>query len=209
VYLVLFVGMSVSPLIGYAWNWLPVMFKRTWGWSVSELSIWYGWILVVFGPLGAISGGWIATHLYKKGRKDAPYVAALIALAVMTLTSGLLPLAPSPWIAVAILVPATWAGAMSTAAGAAATVFMTPGEFRAQVTSLYVLTINGIGLTVGPTSVGLLNDHVFGGSGVRYSLAVLVLVLCGALTLYFAGGRRAYGVAVASFEAAQAGAARS
>ena len=90
-------------------------------------------------------------------------------------------------------------------AGAAAAVFMTPGEFRAQVTSLYVLTINGLGLLVGPTAVGLLNDHVFMGSeGVRYSLAAVGLLGSASLTLYFATGRRAYAESVTRLEAAQA-----
>ncbi len=189
----LLIGMIASPLIGYAWNWMPTMFERVYGWNVAQFSGVYGWILLVFGPLGAISGGIIATRLYKAGNKSGPYVAALIGLAVMTLTSGLLPLAPTPELAAAMLVPATWAGALSSAAGAAAVVFMTPGEFRAQVTSIYVLTINGVGLLVGPTAIGWLNDHVFTEpTGVRYSLATLVLVAASALTLYLSTGRRAY-----------------
>jgi MFS family permease len=197
----LLIGMIASPLIGYAWNWMPTMFDRVYGWNVAQFSAVYGWILLIFGPLGAISGGIIATRLYRAGRKDGPYIAALIALATMTVTSGLLPLAPTPQIAAAILVPATWAGAMSTAAGAASVIFMTPGEFRAQVTSIYVLTINGAGLLIGPTAIGLLNDHVFTGpTGVRYSLTWLVLLAAGALTLYFARGRRAYALAVDELE---------
>ena len=82
---------------------------------------------------------------------------------------------------------------------------MTPGEFRAQVSSIYVLTINGFGLLIGPTAVGLLNDRVFlGPEGVRYSLTTVALVGALALTLYFATGRRAYSESVRELEAAQA-----
>jgi MFS family permease len=99
---------------------------------------------------------------------------------------------------------------MSSACGAAAAVFVTPGEFRAQVTSLYVLTINGGGLLIGPTAVGLLNDHVFTGpGGVRWSLVAVTLVVGGALTLYTVRGLRAYGDAVERLEAAQRSAAAS
>ena len=204
-YLPLLIGMVASPLLGYAWQWLPTMFDRVWGWKAAQFSFTYGWILLVFGPLGAISGGWLATRLYRSGRKDAPYVAALIAMTVMVITSALLPLAPTPEIAMAMLIPASWSGAMGAASGAAAMVFMTPGEFRAQVSSVYILTINGFGLLIGPTAVGLLNDYVFPGpTGVRWSLVAVVLVAGGLLTLYLATGRRAYAAAVTRLEEAQA-----
>ena len=201
----LLIGMAASPLVGYAWNWLPTLFDRVWGWNVAQFTGTYGWILIVFGPLGALTGGWLATRWYRAGKREAPFLAALLGLAVMTLVAVILPLAPSAEVAMLLLIPGSWAGALNAAAGAAAAVFMTPGEFRAQVTSLYVLTINGLGLLVGPTVVGLLNDHVFMGSeGVRYSLAAVGLVGSASLTLYFATGRRAYADSVARLEAAQA-----
>jgi hypothetical protein len=186
------------------------MFDRVWGWKAPQFSLWYGWILLVFGPAGAILGGTLAMRLYRAGRKNAPFVCTLAALVVMVVTSALLPLMPSPYLAAAILVPATIAGAMSSACGAAAAVFVTPGEFRAQVTSIYVLTINAGGLLIGPTAVGLLNDHVFTDpTGVRWSLVVVTLVVGGALTLYTVRGLRAYGDAVERLEAAQRPAAAS
>ncbi len=203
-YAPLMIGMITSPLIGYAWQWLPTMFGRVWGWTTPQFSQWYGWILLIVGPLGAVSGGIMATRLYRAGRKNAPFIGTLIALVVMVITSAALPLVSSPYIAVAILVPATWAGAMSSACGAAAAVFAAPGEFRAQIISIYVLTINGFGLLIGPSMVGLLNDHVFTATdGVRYSLSAVTLLAGGALTLYALTGLRGYARSVERLEAAQ------
>ncbi|MBK6597865.1 MAG: MFS transporter [Proteobacteria bacterium] len=202
-FLPLMVGMGTSPLIGYAWNWLPAMFTRTWGWSVTDLAGVYGWILVVFGPLGALSGGWIATALYKRGRKDAPYIATIIALVSMVVLSTLLPLMPSATLAAVLLVPATWAGAMSTAAGVASAVFLATGEVRAQVAAIYMVIISSIGLLLGPSLVGLLNDLWFTDpAGIRYSLSLTALVAGGLLTAYLISGRRHYAQAVAELEAA-------
>jgi MFS family permease len=207
-YLPLFVGMAASPLAGYAWQWLPTLFDRVWGWKAAQFSFAYGCVLLVCGPLGAICGGVLSTRLYRAGHKDAPFLAALGGLASATLISAALPYAPSPEWAIALLAPASVTGAMAAASGAAAAVFMTPGEFRAQVSSIYVLTINGIGLLVGPTAVGWLNDHVFTTpDGVRASMAIVVLVAAGALTIYLASGRRAYREAVADLEARAAVAA--
>lgn len=146
----------------------------------------------------------LATRWYARGQKDAPFRAALLGMGVTTVCSALLPLMPSPEWAVAMLVPASISGATGAACGAAAAVFMTPGEFRAQVSSIYVLTINGIGLLVGPTAVGLCNDYLFRATdGVRWSLVAVVAVAGGVLTLYLASGRRAYREAVEALEAAQ------
>jgi MFS family permease len=200
----LLIGMGASPLMGYAWQWLPTLFDRVWGWKAPQFSFAYGCVLLACGPLGAILGGALASRLYQRGQKDAVFRMALLGMAITTITSALLPFMPSPEWAIAMLVPASVSGAMGAACGAAAAVFMTPGEFRAQVASLYVLTINGIGLLVGPTAVGLFNDYVFPTrDGVRWSLAVVVGVAGGALTLYLASGRGAYRAAVEDLEAAQ------
>lgn len=205
-YFPLMIGMGTSPLIGYAWNWLPTMFTRTWGWSVSDLAAVYGWILVIFGPLGALSGGWIATALYRRGRTDAPYIAVIIALSSMVVVSTLLPLMPSAEWAALLLVPATWAGAMSTAAGASSVVFLASGEFRGQVVAIYLATMSAIGLVLGPSLVGWMNDTWFPEpTGIRYSLALTALTAGGVLTAYLITGRRHYALAVADFEAMHTG----
>lgn len=203
-FLPLAIGMGTSPLVGYAFNWLPAMFTRVWGWEASRFAASYGSIVVVFGPLGAITAGWLSTRLYRQGRTDAPYVVTLIALVLLVVTGGLVPLAPSPETALLLLVPASIGGAMSTAAGAAAAVFATPGEFRARVTALYLITISVIGLFVGPTLPGVLNDQIFTApDGVRYSIATVVLVIGGLLTTYLMTGRRAYAAAVMDLEQRQ------
>lgn len=200
----LLIGMGASPLFGYAWQWLPTLFDRVWGWKAPQFSFAYGCVLLVCGPLGAILGGLMASRLYARGQKDGVFRAMLLGMVVTTITSALLPLMPSPEWAVAMLVPASISGATGASCGAAAAVFMTPGEFRARIASIYVLTINGIGLIIGPTSVGLLNDHVFPAvDGVRWSLVIVAAVAGGVLTLYLATGRRAYREAVEALESAQ------
>lgn len=204
-YALLCIGMGASPLVGYTFQWLPTMFTRTWQWSVQEFAVVYGVILLVFGPLGAVLAGTLATRWYRGGRPDAPYRTALVAVVITVVSSGLLPLAPNPWIAIALVVPSALGGAMSTAAGAAALVFMTPGQFRATATALYVLTINAGGQLIGPLAVGILNDHLFTGpDGIRYSVALVVLAVGGFFTLLIALGQGHYARAVVALEAATA-----
>lgn len=170
-YACLFFSMAVSTVIGYAWLWLPVAFTRVWGWTVGEMSLGYGIILLVFGPLGSTFGGWLASHWYRAGRRDGAFRAAIMALLAMVITGAAVPLMPNGYLALAVMVPSTFAGAMASGAGAAALVTVAPARFRAQLSAWYLLTLSLMGLFVGPTVVGVLNDHVFvEPDGVRYSL---------------------------------------
>lgn len=202
-YLLLCVGQVTSPLIGYAWQWLPTMFSRTWQWSVPEFATKYGLILLVFGPLGALASGWYNLRQLRRGNSGAPYRTAILCLLAMVILSTAVVLMPTPELALLLLIPATLAGAASTPAGAAALMHMTPGDYRARLTSIYVVFINGFGLLIGPYLVGMLNDQVFGVGGVRYSLAFVSLVVGGALTLLMMFGMARYGAAVRDLESRQ------
>ena len=65
---------------------------------------------------------------------------------------------------------------MVTATGVTALLNMTPGEIRAQVVAFYYMAISLAGLLLGPTTIGILNDQVFGEQGVKYSMALLPFV---------------------------------
>jgi MFS family permease len=199
-YLLLCIGMVTSPLIGYAWQWLPTMFTRTWNWSVPQFATWYGWILLIFGPIGALLSGWVNTRSLRAGTRDAPYRTAIYSLVLMVFLSTAVVLMPTPELALLMLIPATVAGAASTPAGAAALLHMTPPEYRARMTSAYMVFINGLGPLAGPFFVGMLNDRVFGTGGVRYSIATMSFVVGGALTLVMLFGLGRYRAAVATLE---------
>jgi MFS family permease len=204
-FITLALGMATSPLIGYSWLWLPTVFQRTYDVSTTQFAFIYGIVLLTAGPLGAILAGKISERLYRRGHPDANYITARGALWAMIVVSTAIPLSPNPWLALALLFPATLTGAMTTAAGAAANVFAAPGQYRAQITSFYVLTISLIGLGVGPPLVGWLNDNVFtGDDGVRFSVAFISGVVCSGLTALMFFGRDAYRQVVIDLEQATA-----
>ncbi len=56
----LFAGYCMVTLAGYAGAvWTPAFFIRTYGWTAGETGLWWGLVSLIFGPLGAIAGGWI------------------------------------------------------------------------------------------------------------------------------------------------------
>ncbi len=189
----LILGMGITTLLGYAWFWLPSLFVRTWGWSIADMSWAYGSILLVCGPGGALFGGWLGTHWIRQGRPNGTYLACMLSLGVMLATSIAVPLMPTGAAAVAMLVPATVAGAMASSTGAASLVLAAPSQIRAQSAAVYMLSMNLLGLTLGPVSVGLLNDHVFTSpDGIRYSLALVPALVGLPLLAVLISARGAY-----------------
>ena len=173
----LFLGMSVVTLMGYVGFWNPTLFARTWGWSIVEFSLAFGTILLIFGPLGAWLAGVLTTRFIEQGRIEGPYRAMLFGVLILVPTSIAFPLMPSGELALAVAAVMTIGGALPSAAGASALVYIAPNQVRATGTAIYWLVINMVGLFLGPTSVGWVTDYVFRDESKLYlSMAVIPAV---------------------------------
>lgn len=176
-----FVGMSVVTILGYAYfSWLPTTFIRTWGWSIGQISLAYGIIMIITVPLGVNFGGWLADRMYQNGRKDAHMRSNLIGVTIfMAGPYVLVPLMPTPEIALGVLVFGSIGGAWVTAMGAASLMMVCPNQMRGQISALYYFVISLLGLTVGPSAVAIVTDFVFKDEMMlRYSLALTCGVAC-------------------------------
>ena len=173
-FLSLWIGQCAMTVTGYAQFFNPELFRRTWGWGMADIGLAIGIVFLICGPTGANVGGWIADRFTKSGDTGGPMRATLIAIIVLTPTSLLYPLMPTPWLALAGLALSTLAGAMASACGATATAAISPNQVRAQATAVYWVIINLAGLFIGPPLVGFLTDSVFGDpSALKYGLAVV------------------------------------
>ena len=174
-----FVGMSIVTIIGYAYfSWLPTTFIRTWGWSIGQISLAYGVLMLVTVPIGVNLGGWLADRLFQKGYKDAHMRSNLIgALSFFIPPSIFVTLMPTPELALAVLFFSSIGGAWVTATGAASLMMISPNQLRAQVSAMYYFVISLLGLTIGPSAVAIVTDFVFKDEMMlRYSIALVVTV---------------------------------
>jgi MFS family permease len=119
----------------------------------------------------------------------------------MLVASSLMPLMPTPELALLLFAPHILGAAGITAAGGAALMLVTPNQLRAQATAIYYFIISLAGLTLGPTSVALFTDFLFRDeSMLRYSLAIVgvlsptISVVCALLT------RKSYRKSIAEAE---------
>lgn len=192
----LFAGFSMVTLSGYASAvWTPAFFIRAYGWEPGQIGLWYGLIYLTFGTSGALFGGWLCDRLTARGVLDAPVRVAAFGYLGTGLFGGLAPLMPTPELALVLFVPATFLATLPFPLAGTSIQLITPNRLRGQVSALYMLVINVVGLGLGPLIVGAFTDYVFTEpADVRYSLA-LVNAVAAPLALMllmaaFAGYRR-------------------
>jgi len=172
-YLSLFLGMSVVTIVGYGYLfWIPTMFIRTWGWSIAEVSMAYGSVVLVFGPIGVNFAGWLAQKLYNNGRRAGHMRVTILGAFILVPSATLAPLMPTPELALLMLVFVTLGAAMPSATAAAALMMIVPNQMRGQTTALYYFVTNVLGLTLGSTAIAMVTDYVFKDDlALRYSIA--------------------------------------
>lgn len=180
-------GMAYTSTISLQ-LWLPAYFARVHGWSTSQIGVVLG-VAQMAAALSLPLHGAIVNRFYRAGRRDAPLLWCIIAIALATPCALIALTASNPWVTVTMFAIYMTFILATASMGPAATQVVTPQALRGRVSAIYVLTTGLIGMSVGPALVGFLNDHVFGTpQAVGNSLAMLVLgMLIPAAVLFIAG----------------------
>lgn len=171
------IGFAVSATVNFGLAfWIPAFFARTYGWDVARTGRVQGLLTMTLGVVGVLLGGRLADWFVDRGRVDGPLRVGIVASAGMLVSATLFPLMPTPTLAVAALAVVNVFAALPWGAAAAAVAEMTPTPLRAQGAALYFFGLNLVSGVLGPTSVALFNDHVFGEAGIRESLAAVNVI---------------------------------
>jgi MFS family permease len=183
------VGFGVFAMVNYAIAaWIPTLFARTYGWPESRTGRVMGILTMTVGVLGVVAGGWATDRIGRRGRIDGPWLVGIVGAIGMLVSATLFPLAPTAGVALVGLTIVNFFAAFPWGAASAAAAEMAPPNLRAQGAALYFFVLSLLSGTLGPTSVALFTDHVFGREGVRYSLATMTAICMAiALALFVAG----------------------
>lgn len=171
----LFASFALVTLASYASAvWTPAFFIRTFDWTPAQIGLWVGLGYLLLGPLGVLAAGRWCDRLTARGVADAPLRVAAFGGLMGGLLSVVSPLMPTAELALAALLVSVPFSTMPFPMAGTAIALVTPNELRGQVSALYMLVINAVGLGLGPVVVGAFSDLIFtGGDGVRYSLALV------------------------------------
>lgn len=172
-----FLALALLALCGYAVAaWLPTAIIRAYGVSYGEVGKILGVSTILMNSTGMLLAGILCDRLTRKGHKDAPIFVALISacgIAVLSCLPTLMPTVGLVWIA--IFVSGLTFNAYN-GVGPQAVNQVTPNQYRAQVSAVYLFVVNALGLGVGPALVPFLNDRLFHDPvKIRFSLIIVVL----------------------------------
>ncbi|MBO1015640.1 MFS transporter [Achromobacter sp. SD115] len=176
-----FYAMALFALLG----WTPAFYMRKFGMSPVDAGYMLGVVVLVANTAGVFCGGWLMDWLARRGYSDAPLRAGVIGAAGMAVPAVIFTQVDSLWLSVGLLLPAMFFASFPMPTSTAAMQILPPNQLRAQVSALFLLISNLIGLGLGTTAVAMLTDRLFKSpAAVGQSMSVLVgvaTVLCIAL----------------------------
>lgn len=173
--------------------WVPTFLVRVYEWDIPRAGRSYGPIALLAGSAGVLAGPIVARWFDGKGYTDSPLRVTIIAAALACISVAPVPLQSEPMVALALIGAASFFVTLPLALVASALQTVTPNEMRGLIAGLYVVTVNVIGLAVGPTVVALLTDRLFGDPGaVGKSLSLLSLGVAPIAIALLASGMKPY-----------------
>jgi MFS family permease len=156
-------SVSMLSVLGYGTiTWYVEMLIRNFGAEASQVGPKFGWIFIIAGSVGALTGGFAAERL---GRRYADANLRVVALAALLwVVPGILgPLMPTERGALLMAVPILFLMSSYFGPAIAALQTSTPNEMRALASALLLFSANLFGLGLGPPLVGALTTHALGG----------------------------------------------
>ncbi len=167
-------------------SWAPAFLIRNYDLEIQEVGIYLGTLVMVCNTAGVLSSGLLTDWFTRHGYDDAPMRSGMVGGLGVILPAALFSFMPDMNSALMMLAVAMFFGSFPLATSAAALQIMAPNQMRAQVTSLFFLSMNILGITGGASLVALCTDYLFKNEimvGYSMSLISSSAAIIGALLL--------------------------
>lgn len=183
-----FLGFSLAAVVfnGFV-AWAPAQWMRDFGLGAGEVGVRLGLIILVFGPAGIVCGGLLSDWYTRRGRLDGPMLAGLVGVAGLVVPAVLAPVMPTMLLTLVAYAAFFFFSSFPFGAAAAALQVVTPNRLRAQVSALYLLCLNLVGIGLGPTMMAATGEYLLGGPqhlGRAMSISAAIVTPLAALLLY-------------------------
>jgi MFS family permease len=141
--------------------WCPTLLQRIHGWEVATTGTLLGIRAILSSSLGVIVGGTLSDWWIKKGYKDGPFRVGILSCLIWLPFGILYPIVGNGWWCYGLMNVAFFISSFTTGVGPASLQRIMPNKMRGLSSSLFLMVSSLIGLGLGPTAIGLLNDFVF------------------------------------------------
>ncbi|MBL8771573.1 MAG: MFS transporter [Phenylobacterium sp.] len=186
-----FAGFSMSSMLGFGVvAWTPTFFIRVHEWAPQDIGYVYGGILAVMGGAGVLAGGRVAEWMESRGVRDAYFLLPMISATTTMVLFISAMFAPTAEIALGLLVCSTFFSSFPVSLIMTALQAVAPNQLRGQLTALFSLVTNLLGVATGPTVVAMLTDYLYRDEmAVGWSLATASAVITPLVVGLLAVGR--------------------
>jgi predicted MFS family arabinose efflux permease len=154
-------GGFISVALYAASAWFPTFLIRDFHWTAPAAGLAFGLVVMVCGAAGVILGGLLGDALIVRGHTSGRLMAmgAVAACAAPLVCAA--PLMASALTSLALAAPAVLFIAMGLGLLPSVQQAIAPSHLRGSTSALGALTVNLIGLGLGPTLTALATDQVF------------------------------------------------
>jgi len=179
VYGMMLLGLAFSTTLSIGTlTWGPTFYARTYGWSMGQVGLITGIVILVVWPPGAMFGSWLAERWHAQGKHDANLRVVLWTICLLIPGQIAFPLMPRPEYAIAISAVNGFIAAWLLGPQNAAVQVITPNAMRGLFAALVIFIINVLGYGFGPTLIARLTQDVFGNpADLRYAMSTAAAVL--------------------------------
>lgn len=187
----MFLGLTLGSLDAGGRAWGAAFFERTYGWAPSQYGMVSGVVSLIAMLCGLYMGARWVEWFQARGKVDGAFQVILYTRFAAIPFAVLMPLMPTPELAVAFNAVAFLTLGMNGPMLNAVLLIVTPNEIRGQVTALYLFIFMVIGQGLAPLITGLTTDYIFTSpEDLRWSIMLLhVVFLPPALIVTWLGWR--------------------
>lgn len=192
-----FLGFGIVAALAYgAVSWMPVLLLRRFDMDVAHVGLLLGGISAFAGIPGFIFSGWLVDKWYASGRRDAHVrYFVIVSLIGAGLAVICFQVANSPWTVLPVYFVIAFIQPF-TGPAVAQLQLVTPNHLRGQVSAIFVMVFNLMGMCLGPPLVPFITDFILHDPmKVNTSLAIFYacggLLAAGVFSLALAPGRAA------------------
>ncbi|HWW64532.1 MAG TPA: MFS transporter [Sphingomonadaceae bacterium] len=173
----MFIGLTVGSLDQGSRAWGAAFFERTYGWSPAQYGFTSGILSIILMLSGLYIGTKAVESMQKRGYDDAPMRLVIYCRLAAMPFAILMPLMPSPWLALAFSGVGMLTLGMSGPSLNAVLQIVSPNEIRGQVTALYLFIFFVVGSGLSPFVTGVVTDYVFTSpDDLRWSIMLLHVI---------------------------------
>lgn len=172
--------------------WIPSFYVRSFGMPLSQVTLYYGAVILVAG----VAGIWLGASLGDRvgPRRPGAYLAIpMCALGLSVPFFALAVLADTPMLSMGLLLIPTMLGSMGYGTVLTAVQHVVPAALRSTCSALFLFINNLIGIGLGSAVLGFISDALsqqYGTQSLRYALLAGSVFYLASAALYVFATRR-------------------